>query len=192
MKRLIKILCIAVFFSCGFLALLLIVPLVSGKKILIGQVSGLQLAYGAIVMILLLAIFFVIAMYRFRNSVRNLIIMISVFAISSVALLGVSFFYLLFVAGSETYYTFYSPDKKYSVIAEEWSWLLAGRVTLYERINPFLVEKKADLITDDGFRAIAAEAYEIRWDDNVVTFTVETMDGYGSRETAVVEMELYK
>jgi len=192
MKRLIKILCIAVFFSCGFLALLLIVPLVSGKKILIGQVSGSQLAYGSIVMILLLAIFFVIAMYRFRNSVRNLIIMISVFAISSVALLGVSFFYLLFVAGSETYYTFYSPDKKYSIIAEEWSWLLAGRVTLYERINPFLVEKKADLITDDGFRAIAAEAYEIRWDDNVVTFTVETMDGYGSRETAVVEMELYK
>ncbi|MDE7208145.1 MAG: hypothetical protein K2N90_13480 [Lachnospiraceae bacterium] len=172
--------------------MLLIVPFVSGEKILIGHVSGTQLIYGISVVILLLAILFVILRYKYIKCVKNLIIMITGVIISTAALLGVSFFYLLFVADSETYYTFYSPDKNYSVVAEEWTWFLAGNVILYERTNPFLVEKKAVLITDDGFRAIEADAYEIQWKDNVVTFTIETTDWHRSKDTAVVALRMRK
>ena len=118
--------------------------------------------------------------------------MIIVSAIAVGALLVASFLYLLFMADSETYYTFYSPDRRYSVVAEEWSWLLGGSVTLYERTSPFLVEEKARLITDDGFRPISADAYEIQWDDNVVTFTIKTMDWDRGKDSAVVELRVKK
>ena len=118
--------------------------------------------------------------------------MIAVSVIATGVLLGTSFLYLLFMADSETYYTFYSPDRRYSVIAEEWSWLLGGSVTLYERTSPFLVEQKAVLITDDGFRPISADAYEIQWEDNVVTFTIETMDWERGKDSAFVELSVKK
>lgn len=188
MKKLIKIVSMLIFLGCCILEALFIVPLVSDKKILLGHVSGTQLTYGVIIAILILGIILVIIRYRDGRCRKNLVILIAVSVISTGALLGASFLYLLFVAGSETYYTFYSPDGRYSVVAEEWSWLLAGSVTLYERTSPFLVEERARLLTDDGFRAISSEAYEIQWDDNVVTFTIETTDWDRPKDTAVVDI----
>lgn len=188
MRKLIKILYMLILLSCGFEAMLLIVPYVLGKRILIGQVSGTQLIYDMSVVILFLVILVVIIRYMYIKCAKNLIIMILGVVISIIAFLGATFFYLLFFADSETYYTFYSPDKKYSVVAEEWSWLLSGSVILYERTNLFLIEKKAVLITDDGFRAIKAGAYEIQWNDNIVTFTIETTDWHRKKDTAVIEM----
>lgn len=190
MRKLIKILYMLIFLSCGFEAILLIVPYATGKKILIGQVSGTQLIYGMSVVMLLLIILLVIIRYVYIKCAKNLMIMILGIVISTITLLGATFYYLLFVADRETYYTFYSSDKKYSVVAEEWSWLLSGGVILYERTNPFLIEKKAVLITDDGFRAIKEDAYEIQWDGNIVTFTIETTDWHKKKDTAVIEMGL--
>lgn len=192
MKKPVKVISAMIFLLCPVLAALFLIPVVTGKKILIGHVSGSQFIYGIIAIILFLAVLFAIVRYRYVKCVKNLIIMISVSVISVAALLITSFFYLLFMADSATYYTFYSPDGNYCVVAEEWSWLLAGHITLYERINPFLVEKKAVLTTDDGFRAIAADAYEIQWDNNVVTFTIETTDWDRRTDTAVVAMKIYE
>ncbi len=186
MKKLVKIISVLIFLECCILATLLIVPIVSGKKVLIGHISGTQLTYGVITAIFILGIVLVIVRYGGSRCRKNLIIMIAVSVISTGALLGTCFLYLLFVAGSETYYTFYSPDGRYSVVAEERSWLLAGSVILYERTNPFLVEERARLLTDDGFRAISSEAYEIWWNDNVVTFTIETTNWDQPKDTAVV------
>ena len=189
MKNLIKVNSALIFLLCCALAVLLFVPFVLDKTILIGRIAGSQLVYGAIISILILSIILVIAKHRQNKSKKSLIIMIAVCVLSTILLFGTFFCYLLFMVDRATYYTFYSPDKKYAVIAEEWSWLIAGGVVLYERTSPFLVEKKASLITDDGFRAIRANAYEIEWDNNIVTFTVETMNGYGDKDTAIVEIK---
>lgn len=186
MRELKKIVSILILAGCCILAALITVPFASGKKILIGHVSGTQLTYGVIVAILILGIIFLIIRYRAGRYRKNFVILISVSVTSMCVLLGISFLYLLFVADSETYYTFYSPDRRYSIVAEERSWLLAGSVTLYERTTPFLIEERVRLLTDDGFRAISSEAYEIQWEDNVVTFTIETTDWEQPKDTAVV------
>lgn len=59
------------------------------------------------------------------------------------------------------YYEFTSPDGKYTVIAEEWSYLLGGGVKFYERINPLLVMQKESFSTDDGYRAINSGDYSV-------------------------------
>ena len=187
MKNQIKIITMLIVLCCGILATLCIVPLVSSKTILIGSIPGSRLLYITVIILFLLSVFLVIIRYRQSRCEKNLIIMIAVVVLSAIALPCFSFLYVLF--GNEgTYYTFYAPDRKYCVVAKEWSWLLAGGVVLYERTNPFLVEEKANLTTDDGFEAIRANAYEIEWDDNIVTFTVETMNGHGDKDTAVVEI----
>ena len=192
MKKLTKIFSMLILIGIAVLVMLMIVPLISGKKILIGHVSAPQLFYGTSVVMLLLCIAFVIFKYTQHKCGKNLAIMIFGSAISTIALLGGSLFYLLFLYDSEVYYTFYSPDRKYSVVVEEWSWLLAGSVTVYERTNPFLVEFKENMITDDGFRPISADAYEIQWDDNVVTLTIETMDWDRGKDSAVVALRVKK
>ena len=82
-------------------------------------------------------------------------------------------FYLLtlsFFNADNKYYTFTSPDGKYSVIAEEWSFLLGGGVNFYERKNAFLVIEKGSFNTDDGYRVITSENYSVEWDDNLMRF----------------------
>ena len=192
MKKSIRIVSVFIFLCCCIFAMLFIIPIVSGKKILVGHIEGSQLAYGTIVVLMLLCIILVIIRYRDNRCNKNLMIMIVVSVIATGALLGTSFLYLLFMADSETYYTFYSPDGRYSVVVEEWSWLVGGSVTLYERTSPFLVEFKENMITDDGFRPISADAYEIQWDDNIVTLTIETMDWDRGKDTAVVELRVKK
>lgn len=188
MKLSCKIVPTFILLDCVAFTILVIVPLVSGKMILIGHISGSQVIYGTVIVFWLLCTLLVISRYMHNKCKKNKIIMFAASAFSAAALLGTLFLYLLFMADSSAYYTFYSPDRNYSVIAEERSWLLAGSVILYERTSPFLVEQKAVLITDDGFHAISSDAYEIQWDGNVVTFTVETTNWDKSRDTAVVEL----
>lgn len=84
------------------------------------------------------------------------------------------------------YYEFTSPDGKYTVIAEEWSYLLGGGVNFYERINPLLVMQKEDFTTDDGYRAISSGDYSVEWNENVMDFTVQ--NGNGIYKTLKIEM----
>ncbi len=96
--------------------------------------------------------------------------------------------FLSFFAADNKYYTFNSPDGKYSVIAEEWAFLLGGGVNFYERKNAFLVTEKGSIGTDDGYRVISAENYSVEWNDNVMTFTGNN----GNNMYESVEIELSK
>lgn len=86
------------------------------------------------------------------------------------------------------YYKFTSPDKEYSVIAEEWSFLLGGGVVFYERENAFLVIEKESFNTDDGYRVISAGNYSVEWNENIMAFTGSN----GNNIYKTVEIELSK
>jgi hypothetical protein len=79
------------------------------------------------------------------------------------------------------YYEFTSPDGQHSVVAEERTYLLAGSVELYERVNPLFMERKEYYSTDDGYRPISNGDYSVAWQDNVMTITMQ--DGNGNYET---------
>jgi len=85
------------------------------------------------------------------------------------------------------YYKFYSPDKKYCIIAYEWSFLLGGGVEIYEPSNVLLARKVAQLGADDGYRFIKHHNYSIEWDKNIVTFTVGSDSGY--KDTVIIELK---
>ena len=85
------------------------------------------------------------------------------------------------------YYKFYSPDKKYCIIAYEWAFLLGGGVEIYEPSNVLLARKVAQLGADDGYRFIKHHNYSIEWDKNIVTFTVGSGSGY--KDTVIIELK---
>lgn len=73
-----------------------------------------------------------------------------------------------------TWYEFYSPDSKHSLVVRESTFLLLSDICPYERTSPILVRKlKANLSTDDGFAAISKGAYKIFWDGDVVTLSAD-------------------
>lgn len=86
------------------------------------------------------------------------------------------------------YYEFVSPDKQYSVIANEWSYLMGGGINFYERINPLFVQEKESLTVDDGVNIINAKAYSVEWQNNAMTFTFSN----GSAQSKSVTVELSK
>lgn len=95
-------------------------------------------------------------------------------------------FTLSFFTADNEYYKFTSPDGKYSVIAEEWSFLLGGGVNFYERENLFIVTEKESISTDDGYRVISAENYSVEWKENIMIFTGSN----GNNVFKTVEIEL--
>ena len=54
--------------------------------------------------------------------------------------------------------------------------LISGQVTLYERVNPFLIDldPKERIITDDGYRPVCAGKYSLVWQGDTVTLSVIT------------------
>lgn len=73
-----------------------------------------------------------------------------------------------------TWYEFYSPDNKHSLVIRESTFLLLSDICPYERTSPIFVRKlKADLSTNNGFAAISQGAYKISWDGEVVTLSVD-------------------
>lgn len=87
-----------------------------------------------------------------------------------------------------TWYEFNSPDKKYSLVARESTFLLLSDIRLYERTSPILVrELEAYLSTDDGFAAISKGAYKISWDGDIVTLSTD-MNENGMWDTVKLNM----
>lgn len=71
-----------------------------------------------------------------------------------------------------TWFVFYSPDHKHSVIVKESGFLLLGDISPYERTSPILVRRlEGDLSTDDGIPAITNGDYKVSWDGSVVTLS---------------------
>jgi hypothetical protein len=87
-----------------------------------------------------------------------------------------------------SWYEFNSLDHKYSLVAEESTFLLLSNIRLYERTSPFLVrELNVGLSPDDGFAAISRGAYKISWDGDVVTLSAD-MNQYLLWDTVKLDM----
>ncbi len=84
------------------------------------------------------------------------------------------------------YYELVSPDKQYSVIANEWSYLMGGGIDFYERINPLFVHLKSSLTLDDGVHIIKSNGYSVEWQNNVMIFTFN--NGNAQSESVTVKL----
>ena len=124
-----------------------------------------------------------------RRSVRKLPKVLIVFG--WVLIIGMIMFGSLIWLGdyaTTTWYEFKSPDKKYSLVAREYTFLLLSDIRLYERTSPIFVrELEADLSPDDGLAAISQDAYKISWDGDVVTLSVD-MNQNGMWDTVKLNM----
>jgi len=128
----------------------------------------------------------VLAFLHYRNTSKTVKNKVALFLVATgiaVLLLCGNFFCKL-LDGGEEYHSFQSPDGAHSIVIMENVSLISGQVTLYERVNPFLISRKDHIITDDGYRPVCAGEYSLVWQGDTVTLTVS--NGAGGQETISV------
>ena len=96
-------------------------------------------------------------------------------------------FFCSFFDGFEEYHSFTSPNGIHTIVIMENVSLISGQVTLYERVNPFLIYPKERIITDDGYRPVCAGKYSLVWQGDTVTLSVA--NGAGWNETISVTLD---
>ena len=80
----------------------------------------------------------------------------------------------LFYHVCTSWYEFYSPSNKHSLVVSESTFLLLSNISFYERTSPIFVRKlKADLSPNNGFAAISQGAYKISWDKDILTLSID-------------------
>lgn len=114
-------------------------------------------------------------------------ITLAVIAAGTAFLLLCGNFLCIFFDGFEEYHSFTSPDGIHTIVIMENVSLISGQVTLYERVNPFLIYPKERIITDDGYRPVCAGEYSLVWQGNTVTLSVA--NGAGGNETISVTLD---
>ena len=91
--------------------------------------------------------------------------------ISTLVTLGIllfSLFLCAFTTGGD-YYTFSSPDRKHSIVIEEWAFLMGERINVYERENLFFIRSIGSL-PDNYLNG----NYQIEWErDKAVVILYE-------------------
>lgn len=78
------------------------------------------------------------------------------------------------------YYSFSSPDKAHTIVVHEINAYKIGTVTVYERVNPFLVRMRGSAQTYKN-RPVEAGNYAVVWQENSVTFSFD--DGQGGQKS---------
>ena len=123
-----------------------------------------------------------------EKALKNKIIL-AVIAAGTAFLLLCGNFLCIFFDGFEEYHSFTSPDGIHTVVIMENVSLISGQVTLYERVNPFLIDldPKGRIITDDGYRPVCAGKYSLVWQGDTVTLSVT--NGAGWNETISVTLD---
>ena len=121
-----------------------------------------------------------------EKALKNKIILAIIATGMGFLLLCGNFLCILFDKGEE-YHSFTSPDGTHTIIIAEQISLISGQVTLYDRVNPFLIYPKERIITDDGHRPICAGEYSLVWDGDIVILSVS--DGAGGNETISVALD---
>ena len=116
---------------------------------------------------------------------KNKVIFAVLAAGMALLLLCGNFFCRLLNSGVE-YHSFPSPDGTHTIVIAEQVSLIAGQVTLYERINPALIYPREHIITDDGYRPVCAGAYSLVWQGDTVTLSVA--NGAGGNKTVSVTL----
>lgn len=127
--------------------------------------------------------------HSWRKAVRKFTKVIIVFGwIGTIGMLMVGSLIWFGNYAVTTWYEFNSPDKKYSLVAEESSFLTLGNIRLYERTSSVLVRRlDVELSPDNGFAAISQGAYKISWKEDVVTLSVD-MNEHGLWNTVKINM----
>jgi len=125
----------------------------------------------------------VLAFQHYRTTRRTLINKAALFlaAVGIVGLLSLWNFFCIFFNSGEEYHSFQSPDGTHTIVIRERVSVISGRVTLFERVNPFLISRKGSAVTDDGHRPVCAGEYSIIWQGDTVTLTIS--NGVGGQET---------
>ncbi len=99
-------------------------------------------------------------------------------------------FLCVLLDGAEEYHSFTSPDGIHTIVIMENVSLISGQVVLYERVNPFLIDPKERIITDDGYRPVRAGKYSLVWQGDTVILSVT--NGAGWNETISVTLDEHK
>ena len=121
-----------------------------------------------------------------EKALKNKIIL-AVIAAGTVFLLLCGNFLCIFFDRGEEYHSFTSLDGIHTIVIMENVSLISGKVTLYERVNPFLIYLKERIITDDGYRPVCAGEYSLVWQGDTVTLSVA--NGAGGNETISVTLD---
>ena len=131
----------------------------------------------------------VLAYLHYRETGKTLTdkVILVVLAAGMVFLLLCWNFLCIFFDGSEEYHSFTSPDGAHTIVIMENADGISGQVVLYERVNPFLIDRKERIITNNGYRPICAGKYSLVWDGDTVTLSVS--DGAGGNETISVALD---
>lgn len=95
-------------------------------------------------------------------------------------LLLLSNVFCLFWDNGDCNHSFTSPDGAHTIVVHERSVLLAGSVSVYERVHPLVVHLRASETTDDGYKPIEAGDYAVTWHADSVT--VSFGDGAGGQK----------
>jgi len=129
-----------------------------------------------------------LAFLHYRETRRTLINKAALFLAAAGIVSSLSFvnFFCMFLDSGQEYHSFRSPDGTHDIVIMENISIIAGRVTIFERVNPFLITQKGELITDDGYRPVCAGEYSLIWHGDTATLTVA--DGAGGQKTLSVTL----
>lgn len=129
-----------------------------------------------------------LALLRYRETPKapkhKVVPFLTAAGIAALLLCG-NFFCRLLDSGEE-YHSFQSPDGTHSIVVMESISCISGRVTLYERVSPFLISKKEVIVTDDGYKPVCSGEYSLAWQGDTVTLSVS--NGAGGQETVSVTL----
>ena len=124
--------------------------------------------------------------YRETGKALKNKVILAVVAAGIALLLLCGNFLCIFFDGTEEYHSFTSPDGIHTIVIMENVSLISGQVVLYERINPFLINPKGRITTDDGYRPVCAGKYSLVWQGDTVILSVA--NGTGGNETISVTL----
>jgi hypothetical protein len=110
-----------------------------------------------LVALIVISVFLIIAI---KNHSKKIIIFISTFV--TLGGLLFSLFLCAFTTGGD-YYTFSSPDRKHSIVIEEWAFLMGDGIRVYERENLFFIKSIGSLPSGN---------YHVEWKENKAVITL--------------------
>lgn len=134
-----------------------------GTYVYLFGVSSTEIA-PVIVYIAMFLIISAVAILFYKNTKHKTL---AVLLITAVMLLSFSYTLLdLTFSADSDYYEFTSDDKSHSIVVREWSFLLGGGGSVYEKTSDYTMKYLNSYGTDDGFCPIRNERYYFVWNEN--------------------------
>jgi len=160
---------------------------VQNYELLIGT-AGTAYLIQAVLNCIAMACGITFAFLRYRKTEKTLKhkAKLAAIAIGAALLLLCGNFFCILFDEFEDYHSFTSPDGAHTIILGENVGFNSQQVTLYERVNPFLIHPKELIIIDYWCKPVCEEKYSLVWNGDTVTLSV--FDGFGKNETISVTL----